>query len=104
MTDTALGRCRVCRGPLVWTMAEGEQWTACDACDLRQMEMFELPPLYAKGEEFDARHWEPSRERGVVLPEDGDDDGKECAVLIHVGVPLKAVLLSLWEGGPVDGS
>ena len=48
----------------------------------------------------------PKRERseagGVETLEGGDAD-EDSPSLIHVGVPLEAVLRDLWTGGPDDG-
>jgi len=46
---------------------------------------------------------ELSEGEGVCPPEGSAADEEEGSILVHVGVPLKAVLLSLWEGGPLDG-
>ena len=105
-TDVAGGgKCEACGGPQVWTMYLGERFVACARdCSPLLGEVFESPVSSVKrGEELSEAHWEPLGETGVDTPEGGDADEVSGDVLIHIGVPLEAVLLSLWEGGPLPG-
>ena len=90
--------CDVCGGPMVWTIVRGDRWMACESDSCDQLELFGLPTLYAKGDEFAPEHWmELSKERGVVPCEGGD--ARMSAVLEQVrGGPPPGFLESLWEG------
>ena len=59
--------CKLCLGPMVWTMARGVRYVACARECQPSLPGLEPPPLYAKGEEFDAVHWrELSGGEGVI--------------------------------------
>ena len=96
--EEGLGLCDLCHGPLVWTMADGEMWTACERDCSGQGELFGLPTLYAKGDEFARRHWEPSREEGVAPPEGGAASETDRS-LPGENEPPVGWLSALWQGG-----
>ena len=57
---------------MVWTIALGVRWTACQRdCFVAQAELWGLPTLYAKGAEFDAIHWREPKPSGRVVPPEG---------------------------------
>ncbi len=62
----------MCGGPNYWTLVRGEVWVSCVAECEEQLEIPGLPPLIAKGDEFDAIHWPPElEEKGRVVPSVG---------------------------------
>ena len=97
------GPCEWCGGTQVWTTIRGEVYVSCDnGCSPLSGLGLEPPSdsdELRRPEETPKRsEMEPSTEGGVVPCEGDDADESERSVLIHVGVPLEAVLLNLWEG------
>ena len=83
-------------------MAYGEMYAACQAgCSPSQLELLVVPPLYAKGSEFDAGHWEPSEKAGVLPPEGGATEEMERSHQV-ISEPPVEWLSTLWSGG-IDG-
>ena len=99
------GPCEWCGGSQVWTTIRGEVYVSCDGgCSPLPGLGLDPPP---DSEEFvrseETPKVEHSKEEGVVPLEGGATDEKDSSVLVHVGVPLQAVLLNLWEGEVFDG-
>ena len=98
------GNCVRCGGPQWWTVTHDDViWIRCqdEAC---QDDQLVLPLLDSELERTGLNpELEPSREGGVVPLEGGATEEKEGSVLTHIGVPLEAVLLNLWEGGVLYG-
>ena len=100
------GRCEWCGGPQRWTIIAGEMYTACTmGCAPIPGLGFDPPPDSELACDVGEGRWqmELSKGGGVLPPEGGDADETERSVLTHIGVPLSAVLLNLWTGGPSDG-
>ncbi len=97
-TDTKDELCGVCHGPMVWTMVRGERWMACqyDCCD--QLDMFGLPSLYAKGQEFTDEHWMEHPSEGRVEPPESSAAKTSGIGKKVLEDPPRAFLESLWEG------
>jgi len=89
----------------MWTFdASGDTWVSCKDSTCQPEQMF-LPGCDPEDLEFVPGTLDGTLEeqRGRNTCEGGDaDEVCEDSVLVHVGVPLKAVLLSLWEGGACD--
>ena len=94
------GECDRCGGPQYWTEVDGIVWVACQAgCLDAQGDLFGVsPPMIALGPEPE-EEMEPLERERVAPPEGGAADETDSSVLVHIGVPLEAVLLHLWEGG-----
>ncbi len=105
------GPCEWCGGPQVWTFIRGDMYVACESgCLPLSLEGLTPPPV-SEGD-MGWPEWEPAPPpepeeeleggEGVEPPEGGDAEDKNASgrPLIHIGVPLEAVLLNLWEGGP----
>ncbi len=97
------GECDRCGGPRWWTFDnEDNVWVKCqdDECIDPQMEL-PLDSEFHGGVLVLGDKLERPRERGVPPPEGGDTERESNeSVLVHIGVPLKAVLHDLWTGGP----
>ena len=84
----------------MWTTIRGEVYVSCDrGCASLPGLGLDPPP---DSEELirpeETPKMELSKEEGVVPCEGDDADEKDSSILVHVGVPLQAVLLNLWEG------
>ena len=99
------GPCEWCGGPQHWTIIQGEMYVSCDSGCLPLEGLDIIPPLDAP--ELRAPEEKPNMEHsfreGVCPPEGADANESDRSTLIHVGVPLKAVLRDLWSGGAQDG-
>ena len=97
------GECDRCGGPQSWTYdACDEVWVRCqdpecvdDQLVFPGLEDALIIPLDSVVE--------PGGEIGVLPPEGGATEESNESVLVHIGVPLEAVLHSLWVGGPAHG-
>ncbi len=103
------GACEWCGGPQHWTIIRGDMYVSCDGgCVPLPLEGLVPPP---DCEEVVAPEEKPNSTGGTSCKGEGSkpcegvdaDDCHKSGILIHVGVPLEAVLRSLWEGGP-DGA
>ena len=86
-------------------MYRGEKYVACER-DCEPSLLGFAPTLYAKGDEFDARHWEPSEEGGVAPPEGGAAPEKDRSVTegSTQGEPPPGFLEVMWEGYDAETS
>ncbi len=84
---------------------QGAMYVSCDSGCL-PLPLVGLAPPILSATSHDYTEETPKgtlEQRGGSKPcEGGAAEEGDRSVLIHVGVPLKAVLLSLWEGGPID--
>ncbi len=93
------GECVRCGGPQRWTLDSSDQvWVRCEDVECLDDQLVlagfedepDLPPPDGAVE--------PLGGERVVPPVGADSDEKERSVLVHIGVPLEAVLRNLWEG------
>ena len=96
------GECERCGGPQLWSFDhEGDTWVRCqdEDCVPEQLVLPGCDPW--SPEKFLEGAMEPEGAAGVV-PYEGADATEVSGDLVHISVPLKAVLLNLWRGIPLD--
>jgi len=96
--SSTTGPCEWCGGPQLWTMVRGDMYVTCQAdCRADQLELLDLPPVYAKGEEFAREHWEQP-EIGRVGPPEGREAETSLTDVEYAGGPPQHFLDTMWEG------
>ena len=98
-----MGPCEWCGGPQHWTLFEEEVYASCDSgcLPIPGVDVGAPPGIYEKPDALETEMEHPEESR-VSTPESGAADRDIRSVLVHVGVPLEAVLRNLWEGDVVD--
>ena len=99
--SSVAGPCEWCGGPQKWTVRNDVMYVRCALGCLGLFdELLPLPDGEGKRGYTGGRGLEPTQQwRGRESPEGGEADVVTRDVLVHIGVPLKAVLRNLWEGG-----
>ncbi len=96
------GLCVRCGGTQWWTLdSENAVWVKCqdDSC-LEDQLLLPLGSEWNGGPVVIGDVLDPRGEEGVEIHEDGDGEARP---VVQIGVPLEAVLLDLFTGGPESG-